>query len=55
MASVTPLKTSAELAIIAQGAGLSAARQPAFARFADAGLPHRRVEAYHYTDLRSLL
>ena len=55
MASVTPLKTSAELAIIAQGAGLSAARQPAFARFTDAGLPHRRVEAYHYTDLRSLL
>ena len=55
MASVTPLKTSAELALIAQGAGLSADRQTAFDRFAVSGLPHRRVEAYHYTDLRALV
>jgi len=55
MASVTPLKTSAELALIAQGAGLSPDREPAFARFEASGLPHRRVEAYHYTDLRALL
>jgi Fe-S cluster assembly protein SufD len=55
MASVTPLKTSAELALIARGAGLSADRQTAFDRFAASGLPHRRVEAYHYTDLRAML
>lgn len=55
MASVTPLKTSAELALIAQGASVPALRQPAFERFAAAGLPHRRIEAYHYTDLRALL
>jgi Fe-S cluster assembly protein SufD len=31
----------------------SAARAAAFARFAAAGLPTRRVEAWHYTDLRA--
>ena len=31
----------------------SAARAAAFARFAAAGLPSRRVEAWHYTDLRA--
>ncbi|MCE1237515.1 MAG: Fe-S cluster assembly protein SufD [Hyphomicrobiales bacterium] len=30
-------------------------RAGAFARFSTAGLPHRRVEAYHFTDLRSML
>lgn len=30
-------------------------RAGAFARFAATGLPHRRIEAYHFTDLRSLL
>ncbi len=30
-------------------------REAAFARFAAQGLPHRRVEAYHFTDLRSML
>jgi Fe-S cluster assembly protein SufD len=30
-------------------------RETAFARFAAQGLPHRRVEAYHFTDLRSML
>jgi Fe-S cluster assembly protein SufD len=30
-------------------------REAAFARFAAQGLPHRRVEAYHLTDLRSML
>jgi Fe-S cluster assembly protein SufD len=34
---------------------LDAARAAAFARFAEAGLPHRRVEAYRYTDLRARL
>ena len=31
----------------------SSARAAAFARFATAGLPTRRVEAWHYTDLRA--
>src|ERR1700755_3339943 len=31
----------------------SPARAAAFARFAAAGLPTRRIEAWHYTDLRA--
>ncbi|SON56497.1 FeS cluster assembly protein SufD [Hartmannibacter diazotrophicus] len=31
------------------------ARRKAFALIRDKGLPHRRIEAFHYTDLRSLL
>lgn len=34
---------------------LDAARVKAFTRFAEAGLPHRRTEAYRYTDLRTRL
>lgn len=30
-------------------------RDDAFSTFATAGLPHRRIEAWHYTDLRSLM
>lgn len=30
-------------------------REAAFGRFAEQGLPHRRVEAWHYTDLRSIM
>ena len=33
----------------------SSARASAFARFAAAGLPTRRVEAWHYTDLRAAM
>jgi len=55
MSNITPLKTEAEQALIAQSASVASDRKQAFARFADAGLPHRRVEAYHYTDLRALL
>jgi Fe-S cluster assembly protein SufD len=33
----------------------SPARAAAFARFADAGLPTRRIEAWHYTDLRAAM
>jgi Fe-S cluster assembly protein SufD len=33
----------------------SPARASAFARFAQAGLPTRRVEAWHYTDLRAAM
>jgi Fe-S cluster assembly protein SufD len=34
---------------------IAALRSEAFTRFEKAGLPHRRVEAYRYTDLRALL
>ena len=30
-------------------------RDAAFGTFAAAGLPHRRIEAWHYTDLRTLM
>ncbi|ODR97913.1 Fe-S cluster assembly protein SufD [Methyloceanibacter methanicus] len=33
---------------------VKAKREEAFARFGSVGLPHRRVEAWHYTDLKSL-
>lgn len=63
MTAVTPIRTAAEKAlgeaIAAHLDGLSAplARiaAPAAAQFATAGLPHRRIEEYHYTDLRALL
>ena len=38
-----------------QGREPSPARASAFARFAEAGLPTRRVEAWHYTDLRAAM
>ncbi len=55
MATVTPLKTSAELSLLAQAEGNKAVRQNSFARYAAKGLPHRRIEAYHYTDIRALM
>lgn len=42
-------------AMVSALAGDIAPRAGAFARFATDGLPHRRVEAYHYTDLRTLM
>ncbi len=36
-------------------APLGTARKAAFERFAEGGLPHRRIEAYKYTDLRARL
>lgn len=52
----TRAETELEAAFARVGAGLpSRGRAAAFQRFASAGLPHRRVEAYHYTDLRSLI
>lgn len=36
-------------------AGVRAKREDAFARFGSEGLPHRRVEAWRYTDLKALL
>ena len=38
-----------------QGREPAPARAAAFARFAEAGLPTRRVEAWHYTDLRAAI
>jgi Fe-S cluster assembly protein SufD len=38
-----------------KGGAEKAAREAAMAAFAMSGLPHRRIEAYHYTDLRNLL
>ena len=59
-APVTNLKTAAEaelarLFALSKPAGLAALREDAFRRFDAAGLPHRRIEAWHYTDLRSLM
>ncbi len=39
----------------AAGAALAEARRTAFERFDEAGLPHRRVEAYKYSDVRTRL
>ena len=54
---VTRLRTEAETALDAQFAALETkgARAEAFAAFAAKGLPSRRDEAWHYTDLRAAL
>ncbi len=62
-AQIIPSRTPAELALAeafaARKAELPAAtarwREEAFAKFARAGLPHRRIESWHYTDLRTLM
>ena len=53
-------KTAAETTLAEQfarltGAAPSPRREAAFRRFEEAGLPTRRVEAWHYTDLRAAL
>ena len=61
MAPVTQRRTSAETALVeaasvARGAAAPiAARDAASALFGQRGLPSRRVEAWHYTDLRRLM
>ena len=65
MADVTPIKTPAEQALSAAftaargslpGKGpVAKLREAAFERFDAAGLPHRRVEEWKYTDLRALM
>src|SRR3954470_190788 len=62
MAEITPIRTGAEAslfelfpAVKARLPGVAAQREEAFESFAKAGLPHRRVEAYKYTDLRTLM
>ena len=62
-ADITRINTAAETKLIEQfnaanggvGSGARESRELAFARFAKSGLPHRRIEAWHYTDLRSIL
>src|SRR5262249_47423156 len=62
MADVTLIKTAAEQELAAEWQqakaslpGPAALREAAFARFAKAGLPHRRVEEGKSTDLRALM
>ncbi|MDJ1156721.1 Fe-S cluster assembly protein SufD [Chelatococcus sp. SYSU_G07232] len=64
-AEVTPIRTAAETALIERfkaakgelpGDGeVAKRREEAFARIEAAGLPHRRVEEWKYTDLRGLM
>lgn len=62
MASVLPMRTAAETALIdrynaekATLPGAAEVRAEAFGRFEKAGLPSKRVESWHYTDLRNIL
>jgi Fe-S cluster assembly protein SufD len=65
MAEVTPIRTAAETALVdlfpavkaslPGDARIAGEREKAFSQFVKAGLPHRRVEAWKYTDLRALL
>ena len=62
MAEVAHMRTAAETALADQFTlskphlpGDASAREQAFARFYDRGLPHRRVEEWKYTDLRALM
>ena len=58
-------KTAAETALMEAYGAMKAAlpgaaavadlRERAFSKFAATGLPHRRIEAWHYTDLRALM
>jgi Fe-S cluster assembly protein SufD len=64
-AEIKPIKTAAELKLAANfaamrdtlpgGALLSERRLKAFKHFEALGLPHRRVEQWKYTDLRTLM
>jgi Fe-S cluster assembly protein SufD len=61
-AEIRPIRTAAETALStafasAKGSlpGPAALRESAFKRFEVAGLPHRRVEEWKYTDLRALM
>ena len=59
-AAVTSIRTAAETSLATQFAaikpyGAEALRNDAFARISAAGLPTRRIEAWHYTDLRSMM
>jgi Fe-S cluster assembly protein SufD len=57
----TPAETAlaaafdAALPALPGGPSVRALREAAFGAFHKAGLPHRRIEAWHYTDLRALM
>lgn len=64
-AQIIPTRTAAETAL-AEAFGATKAKLPgtpevaklreaAFESFSQAGLPHRRIESWHYTDLRALM
>src|SRR4051794_3761902 len=62
MAELTLMKNAAEQQLAAEWQaakarlpGAGPLRAAAFERFAKAGLPHRRVEEWKYTDLRALM
>lgn len=62
MADVAMMRTQAETALADLFAraksrlpGDAGSREDAFRRFAEKGLPHRRVEEWKYTDLRALM
>ncbi len=65
MSNVTPIRTPAETTLIEAYAAarahlpgakaVMALREQAFAGFSATGLPHRRVEAWKYTDWRTIL
>jgi Fe-S cluster assembly protein SufD len=64
MTDLTPIKTAAETRLAEAFAALratlpddevAARRETAFRRFESQGLPHRRIEEWKYTDLRSLM
>lgn len=64
-AGIRPIRTQAELGLVdvyktsrqglPGGSEISAVRAAAFNHFAISGLPHPRVEAWRYTDLRRLM
>ena len=61
-AEVRAMKTAAEQGLATEWLeakdklpGLADLREAAFARFEKAGLPHRRIEEWKYTDLRALM
>jgi Fe-S cluster assembly protein SufD len=64
-AEVRPMRTNAEQALLSAfegvrarlpgGASIDRLREKALAAFAESGLPHRRIEEWKYTDLRTLM
>lgn len=65
MSDVTPIRTKVETALLSRfgqvraslpgDSAINGMRDEAFFSFEKTGLPHRRIEAWHYTDLRNLL
>ena len=52
---INPTAFEAGLLSSASATGLTGAREAAWAAFAQTGLPHRRLEAWKWTDLRAAL